>query len=72
MRYINQVYAQNWIEQLRANHKRLHPERDMRERMEMVDNNGVDVFYWGDTDEESSLWVTRYEKLLPKVFELIR
>ena len=72
MGYLNNVYAQNWIEQLRTNHERFHPERDARERMARVDRRRVDVFYWGDTNEGDSLWRKRDTRMYPEFFELIR
>ena len=72
MGYKNNVYAQNWIEQLRTNHERLHPERGVEERRERVDRRGVDVFGWWHTDEGDAIWRQRYGKLEPNIFELIR
>lgn len=72
MGYLNNVYAQNWVEQMRTNHERCHPELDMRRRMQCVDMNEVDVFYWGDAVEGARLWRRRHGELYQKVFGLIR
>jgi len=72
MGYINQVYAQNWVEQMRTNQERQHPERDMRGRMHSVDWRCVDVFHWGDACEDDGVWYRRYKILCPEVFKLIR
>lgn len=72
MGYINNVYAQNWVEQMRTNQERQHPERDMRTRMDRVDQRCVDVFHWGDSDEGDMIWRRRYLKFFAKVFKIIR
>ena len=72
MGYINNVYAQNWVEQMRTNQERCHPERDMRTRMDRVDRRNVDVFHWDSTGEGYLTWRRRYLKLYPYVFKLIR
>jgi hypothetical protein len=72
MGYRNNVYAQNWVEQMRTNQERCHPERDMIERMERVDRRCVDVFPWDETYEGYGLWRRRYFKFFSEASELIR
>ena len=72
MGYLDNAYAQNWIEQLRTNQEMCHPERDMTERMARVDRFGVDVFAWYSTRERDPIWRRRWERLFPGILELIR